>query len=103
MEFQGLRKRLRDRHVEYHVVKNSLLSRAAAKTQREGLRSFLSGPTAVALSNGDEVELAKGLVDETKTLNASRMIGDLLGGQPFSAAAITSLSKPPARPQLQSE
>ena len=50
MEFQGLRKRLRDRHVEYHVVKNSLLSRAATKTQREGLRSFLSGPTAVALS-----------------------------------------------------
>src|SRR5919197_1087401 len=65
-ELQDLRKRLRPRGVEYHVVKNSLLSRAAAKTQREELRSLLSGPTAIALSKGDEVDLAKGLVDETK-------------------------------------
>ncbi|TMB75598.1 MAG: 50S ribosomal protein L10 [Chloroflexi bacterium] len=103
MEFQGLRKRLRDRHVEYHVVKNSLLSRAATKTQREGLRSFLSGPTAVALSSGDEVELAKGLMDETKTLKALRVLGGLLGGQTVSAAEITALSKLPGKPQLQAE
>ena len=103
MEFQGLRKRLRDRKVEYHVVKNSLLSRAATKTQREGLRSFLSGPTAVALSNGDEVELAKGLMDETKALKALRILGGLLGGQTVTAEEITALSRLPGRQYLQGE
>jgi large subunit ribosomal protein L10 len=102
-ELQGLRKRLRDRKVEYHVVKNSLLSRAATKTQREGLRSFLSGPTAVALSNGDEVDLAKGLMDETKALKALRILGGLLGGQTVSADDITALSKLPGRAYLQGQ
>src|SRR5712691_3100603 len=62
-ELQGLRNRLRPHGVEYHVVKNSLISRAASKTQREGLTKLLSGPTAIAFSNGDEVALAKGLTD----------------------------------------
>src|SRR5436309_16109449 len=68
MEFLGLRKRLRDRRVEYHVVKNSLLSRAATKTQREGLRSFLSVLTAVALLYCVEDVLEKELKDEMKKL-----------------------------------
>ena len=103
MELQGLRKRLRDRRVEYHVVKNSLLSRAATKTDREGLRSLLAGPTAIALSQGDEVELAKGLIDETKTLKTLKILGGLLGGKPVSAEQITALSKLPGKPQLQAE
>ena len=103
MELQGLRKRLRDRRVEYHVVKNSLLSRAATKTDREGLRSLLAGPTAIALSQGDEVELAKGLIDETKTLKTLKILGGLLGGKPVSADQITALSKLPGKPQLQAE
>ena len=103
MELQGLRKRLRDRRVEYHVVKNSLLSRAATKTDREGLRTLLAGPTAIALSKGDEVELAKGLIDETKTLKTLKILGGLLGGKPVSADQITALSKLPGKPQLQAE
>ena len=106
MELQGLRKRLRDRRVEYHVVKNSLLSRAATKTDREGLRTLLAGPTAIALSQGDEVELAKGLIDETKTLKTLKtlkILGGLLGGKPVSAEQITALSKLPGKPQLQAE
>ena len=102
-ELQDLRKRLRPRGVEYHVVKNSLLSRAASKTQREELRSLLSGPTAIAMSNGDEVDLAKGLIDETKALKALRILGGLLGGKAVSADQITALSKLPGRPQLQAE
>jgi large subunit ribosomal protein L10 len=102
-ELQDLRKRLRPRGVEYHVVKNSLLSHAASKTQREELRSLLSGPTAIAMSNGDEVDLAKGLIDETKALKALRILGGLLGGKAVSADQITALSKLPGRPQLQAE
>src|SRR5207245_10192800 len=80
-ELQDLRKRLRPKGVEYHVVKNSLFTRAAEKTERRGLESLLTGPTAVALGSIDEVELAKGMVDEARLLKALRIVGAFIGGQ----------------------
>src|SRR5437867_10656305 len=65
-ELQDLRKRLRPKGVEYHVVKNSLFTRAAEETERRGLESLVTGATAVALAGIDEVELAKGMVDEAR-------------------------------------
>ena len=102
-ELQGLRKRLRERAVEYHVVKNSLLTRAAAKTKRDALAGMLSGPTAIAFSNGDEVELAKGLMDEMRVLKAMRILGGLLGGQTVTAEEISALAKLPGRAYLQGQ
>ncbi len=102
-ELQGLRKRLRDRDVEYHVVKNSLLTRAAAKTKRDALAGLIAGPTAIALSNGDEVELAKGLMDEARVLKAMRIVGGLLGGQTVTAEEIAALAKLPGRAYLQGQ
>jgi large subunit ribosomal protein L10 len=102
-EFQDLRKRLRPRGVEYHVVKNSLLSRAASKTQREGLSKLLSGPTAIAFSKGDEVELAKGITDELRTLKALKVLGGVLSGQTVSADDIQSLARLPGRAYLQGQ
>jgi len=102
-EFQDLRKRLRPKGVEYHVVKNSLVSRAASKTQRDGLKALLSGPTAIAFSKGDEVDLAKGLMDETKTLKTLRILGGLIGATTMSADEITALSKLPGRAYLQGQ
>lgn len=102
-ELQDLRKRLRPRGVEYHVVKNSLLTRAASKTQRDGLAKLLSGPTAIAMSSGDEVELAKGIMDEAKALKALRVIGGLLSGQTVSAEDIQALARLPGRAYLQGQ
>ena len=103
IELQELRKRLRPKGVEYHVVKNSLLTRAAAKTDRDGLTSLLAGPTAVAMTKGDEVELAKGLTDEARTLKALRILGGFIGGQSYTAEDIASLAKLPGRKVLQGE
>jgi large subunit ribosomal protein L10 len=102
-ELQDLRKRLRPRGVEYHVVKNSLLTRAATKTKRDALAGLLAGPTAIAFSNGDEVELAKGLMDEARVLKALRIVGGLLGGQTVTAEDITALAKLPGRAYLQGQ
>ena len=102
-ELQDLRKRLRPRGVEYHVVKNSLLSRAASQTQRDGLARLLSGPTAIAFSSGDEIELAKGLMDEARALKALRVVGGLLGGQTVSAEDISTLARLPGRKHLQGQ
>ena len=102
-ELQDLRRRLRPRGIEYHVVKNSLLARAASKTKRDGLAGLLSGPTAIALSKGDEVELAKGFIEETRTLKALRIVGGLLGGQTVTTADIQALARLPGRAYLQGQ
>ena len=102
-ELQDLRRRLRPKGVEYHVVKNSLLTRAATKTHREGLAKLLTGPTAVALSKGDEVELAKGIADELRALKALKIIGGIIGAQTLSAEDVQSLARLPGRPYLQAQ
>jgi len=100
-ELQELRRRLRPRGIEYHVVKNSLFARAAEQSGKGELRSILSGPTAVAIGEVDEVELAKSLVDEARVLKALKILGALIGGRAMSADDVTSLARLPGRPQLQ--
>src|SRR2546426_5515703 len=99
-ELQGLRRRLRPRGIEYHVVKNSLFARAAEQSGKSALRSMLAGPTAVAIGDGDEVELAKSLVDEARVLKALKILGALIGGRAPSADGLTSLARLPCRPPL---
>lgn len=100
-ELQDLRRKLRPKGVEYHVVKNSLFTRAAEGSGRGALRSLLSGPTAVALGTSDEVDLAKGLIDETKSFKTLKIVGGFLGGRVMSAEGVQSLAKLPPKPQLQ--
>ena len=102
-ELQDLRKRLRPKRVEYHVVKNSLFTRAAAKTERAGLAALLTGPTAVALGSIDEVELAKSLVDEARVLKSLRILGAYIGGQTMSAEDVQVLARLPSRAYLQAQ
>ena len=55
------------------------------------------------MSRGDEVEFAKGLTDEARTLKALRIVGGLFGGQTMSVDDITALSKLPGRAYLQAQ
>src|SRR3989449_6970722 len=100
-ELQELRRRLRPRGIEYHVVKNSLFVRAAEQSGKGALRSMLAGPTAVAIGEVDEVELAKSLVDEARALKALKILGALIGGRAMGAEDVQSLARLPGRPQLQ--
>ena len=102
-ELQDLRKRLRQKSVEYHVVKNSLFTRAAEKTERAALSSLLAGPTAVALGKVDEVELAKGMVDEARTLKALKILGAFVGGRTMSLDDVQTLARLPGRAYLQGQ
>ena len=65
-EATDLRSRLRsvaDGQIEYRVAKNTLLKRAIAGTDMEGLHAYLTGPTAVALAPDEPSAMAKILVD----------------------------------------
>ncbi len=99
-DLQDLRRRLAPKGVEYHVVKNGLFRRAADQAGRS-MTEMLVGPTAVALGDLDEVDLAKGIVDETRTLKSLKIMGAWVGGQVMKADDVQSLAKLPPRLQLQ--
>lgn len=99
-DLQDLRRRLRPKGVEYHIVKNSLFRRAADQAGRT-LGDMMVGPTAVALGTIDEVELAKGIVDETRTLRTLKIMGAWVGGRVMKAEDVQSLAKLPPLAQLQ--
>lgn len=100
-DLQELRRRLRRRGIEYHVVKNTLFSRAAQEHGLPDVRKLFVGPTAVAVTKDDEIELARGIVEETRTLRTLRITGGVVGGRILSPEEIHSLATLPGRPQLQ--
>ena len=57
-----LRKELREAGVEYTVVKNSILKRAADEVGLEGIDPILEGTTAIATSADDYVVSALSLI-----------------------------------------
>ncbi len=103
-DLQDLRRKLRAKGVEYHVVKNTLFERAASGSGRAAITPLLAGPTAIALPGGggrvDEVELARALVDEMRTFKALKLTGALIGDRAYGADDVTALSRLPSRPQL---
>ncbi len=99
-EMAELRRRLRPRGIEYRVVKNTLFTIAAGDGASD-VAKLTSGPTAIALSQGDEVELAKSIVDETRTLKALRIYGGVVRGRVMDASSIAALAALPGRAQLQ--
>ena len=58
-EMQTVRRSLRDAGVQLHIAKNRLLKIAADEAGTEELKPMLSGPTALATIDDDEVALAK--------------------------------------------
>ena len=61
-----LRRQLREAGVDYSVVKNTMLKRAADKAGLEGLDDILKGTTALAVSAEDPVAAAKILCEQAK-------------------------------------
>ena len=75
-----LRRELRGSEVEYKVIKNSILRRAAEKAGLEDLASVFVGPSAVAFSNEDVIAPAKILNDFAKNADALEIKGGAIEG-----------------------
>jgi len=90
-----LRRQLREAGVEFKVIKNSILSRAAQKAGLEGLDEVFTGPTAVAFSNDDAVAPAKVLNDFAKEAEALTIKGGVVEGKVSSTEDIVALAKLP--------
>ena len=100
-EINLLRSKLREKQIEYRVVKNSLAHLAAEQTGKQPLDEFLPGPTAIAFGYDDITEAAKAVVGYIRSeRNELSIKGGLMDGQSLSADQVTALATLPAKEQL---
>ena len=96
----SLRRKLRDAEVEYKVVKNTLLVRAAENTDVDLIKEYFKGPSAVALSYDDPVAPAKVLADFAKEHDKLEIKAGVMGGKVLDVAGIKALAELPSREVL---
>ena len=96
-EATNLRAELRNAGVQFAVVKNSILSRAAKEAGLEGMDDIFKGPSAVAFSNEDVVAPAKILADFAKKVEALEIKAGVVEGKVSSKEEIEALAKLPSR------
>ena len=89
-EVTELRRQVRAAKAEYKVVKNTLAKRAIKGTAFEGLEQHFVGTTAIAVSGGDPVALAKVLTTFAKTAPALQI----------KAAEVADLASMPSKEEL---
>ena len=81
---------------EYRVTKNTLIRLAVTGSEAEPLREHFEGPTAVAISYGDPVGLAKILADFADEHDVFEIKAGLLEGTPIEADEIRKLATLPS-------
>jgi large subunit ribosomal protein L10 len=95
-----LRQRLREEKISYHVVKNTLMKLASKGTDLEKLDNYFEGPTAMAISYGDPVLLAKILSEFVKTQPSLEIKVGLIQGKVTSPEEVKALATMPSREVL---
>jgi len=100
-EIAEIRRALRKSDVAYRVVKNRLLKIAAAESHGDALQGLLKGPTAIALSSGDESAAAQAVIDATRPYKVVKITGAVLGDRAIDGDSVIRLASLPAKPVLQ--
>jgi large subunit ribosomal protein L10 len=95
-----LRRKVREIHGSYVVVKNTLATRAAKGTKLEVLAPYFQGPTAVAYHPKDVVGLAKLLTEAAKTNPSLAFKAALIEGKLVQASEIQNIANMPSKEVL---
>jgi len=99
-----LRKRCREADIHFEVTKNTLLRRAAEAKGRGEMLPYIAGPTAVAISQIDEVAPAKVLIDFAKEFKDQPEVrSGFVAGRIFEAEEVKALAKLPSKEVLMSQ
>ena len=100
-ELMDLRQKLRQRGMQYKVLKNTLTRIAAEKAGKVGILQVLQGPTGIAFGREDPTESAKVI---TQYIAASRTAlkirGAVVDERVLSAVEVEELSKMPPKEVL---
>jgi large subunit ribosomal protein L10 len=99
-QMNHLRKRLREEKISYHVIKNTLMRLASKGTDLEKLGDYFEGPTAIAISYGDPILLAKVLLEFIKTQPSLEIKVGLIEGRVAPPEEVKALATMPSREVL---
>jgi large subunit ribosomal protein L10 len=100
-EIEEVRNNLRQKGIEYKVIKNTLFLRALDEAKISIDTSDFEGhPIAAAFAFDDEVEPAKITCDYAKKNEKLEILGGILEGKEMNAITIKSLAKLPGRDEL---
>ncbi len=99
-EVTSLRDQMREAGVEYRVLKNTMMTRAADALGIADTGDLFKGPTAVAFGYNDPVAPAKILVDFIKKTKKTEIKGGVLDGQVIGLDQIKYLAELPSKEAL---
>ena len=98
-EADELRRRVRNEGAgdfEYRIAKNSILKLASTGSEVEGIVPHFEGPTAIALSFGDPIGLAKILSEFSKNHEVFEIKGGIVDGEVVEPKQIAELATLPS-------
>ena len=95
-----LRKNLRESNVNYSVVKNTLLGRAADEAGLGELKSVLEGSTALATCDSDELVAARLLCEFAEKNDSIKIKAGFFDGKVVDVATVQGLAKVPPKDVL---
>ena len=96
----AMRKKLREANVDYTVYKNTLVKRAIAGTEFEGLAEVLDGPSALAISKDDATAPARVLNEVIKDFKKMDFKAGVVEGNFFDKDGIQTIADIPSRDVL---
>jgi large subunit ribosomal protein L10 len=99
-QLNQLRKRLKEEKTSYHVIKNTLMRLASKGTDLEKLNDYFEGPTAIAISYGDPILLAKAFSEFMKTQPSLEIKVGLIEGRVTLPEEVKALATMPSREVL---
>jgi large subunit ribosomal protein L10 len=99
-DISAVRRALRGEGISYRIVKNRLAKIAAQEAGTSELNELLEGPSALAMTSGDEVALARTFLDAVRPFRTVAVRGAVLNGKRVDADAVTRLATLPSRDVL---
>jgi large subunit ribosomal protein L10 len=98
-----LRAGLRDADTRFRIVKNRLTLRAADEAGTDGIKTYLSGPTALALVKGDAALAAKTLNRLGSEWELLDYKGGLMDGEELDPDSFKAIARLPGREALNAQ
>lgn len=99
-DISALRRKCREKGISYIVVKNTLARLSFHELGVDDIDSLLAGPTAIAVSNEDEVLPAQVLKEFAADYELPRVKGAYVSGRVVDEAAVKLLAGLPGRDVL---
>jgi len=102
-QLNKVRNQLRDVKAEFHITKNTLITRTLAAKGYSVPEKWLTGPTAVSFCFADAPAVAKILGDLSKEFDKLSVVGGVLSGKAIDANQVKDLANLPSMDTLRAQ